>query len=246
MASIQPQESLPSLLHSDAHSLPVTHLESLKFKSGQLIESIQSLLHTIQYGGMNAMPSWPEILAKYSVLISQTHTLSAALSTVPGGVDGGHGGLERLALHPREGLTDAQLDSDLIPLLRNQQTTEVLGIENATVRRLAEHMASGAGVLEQHPVHEDILAECTSMREEHDRRADRAIRAVGLLREKYDWRARVEVEQEEPEELEWEGNRPPPESLEGSSSSSGDEEELENVLGTGEPSPEEDIAMTNA
>ena len=50
---------------------------------------------------------------------------------------------ERIALHPgTSSMTDAQLDGEAIPLLRNQQTTEVLRTENETVRRLTEHMST--------------------------------------------------------------------------------------------------------
>lgn len=51
--------------------------------------------------------------------------------------------------------------------------------------------------------HEDVLRECNQMKLEHDDRADRAVRAVTMLREKFDWKVRVEVEEEEPEELDW-------------------------------------------
>ncbi|KAG1733898.1 uncharacterized protein EDB91DRAFT_1084283 [Suillus paluster] len=92
------------------------------------------------------------------------------------------------------GMTDAQLDNDLIPLLRNQQTTDVLNMETATVRRLAECMATrGAiatnGIQTTHPPaagSRNVL-----------------FRAVMMLRDKFEWKQRVEVEVEEPEELEW-------------------------------------------
>jgi len=170
------------------------------------------------------MPSWPEILSKYNIILSQTHSFSTSLaahassasasasasSARTGGAGAGNV-LERVALHPSVGMLDAQLDGEVIPLLRNQQTLDVLRVENETVRRLAEHMASrgSLGVLEPVGVgkkrteYEDVLRECDEIRGAHDRRVERAVRAVMMLREKFDWKQRVEVEVEEPEELEW-------------------------------------------
>lgn len=200
----------------DPSMLPVGQLESLKFKATQLVDSIQTLQRTIEYGGAAALPPWPDILSKYTVLLSQTHSLSAALS----GAGGAGGAFARLAVHPRVPLADAQLDNDLIPLLRNNQTTDVLRAENESVRRLAAHMATrgSVGVLgaasgtapsgvrvreEKKPEYEDVARECAEIRTAHDARVERAVRAVAMLREKYDWHSRVQVETEEPEELDW-------------------------------------------
>ena len=165
------------------------------------------------------MPSWPEILSKYNIILSQTHSFSTSLAAHPSSTSAsaasartGVGNvLDRTALHPSVGMSDVQLDGEVIPLLRNQQTLDVLRVENETVRRLAEHMATrgSLGVLE--PVgmgkkkaeYEDVLRECEEIRGAHDRRVERAVRAVTMLREKFDWKQRVEVEVEEPEELEW-------------------------------------------
>ena len=174
-----------------------------------------------------------------------THQTSAAAPGNP---------YEKIALHPRVALTDAQLDGELIPLLRNQQTTDVLRTENETVRHLAEHMETkgSLGVLGhasrpggKHPEYEDVLRECEQIRVEHDQRVERAARAVMLLRDKYDWKARVAVDQEEPEELDWDPRFPSgsgaPTSVESADSQSNDseeEEELEEVLGNGEHTPD--------
>lgn len=120
-------------------------------------------------------------------------------------------------------MTEQELDTEAAPLLRNQQTLDVLKLENETVRRLAEHMSTrgSLGVLgapppaptngftygihaaPKKPEYEDVLRECTEIRNAHDQRVDRAVRAVTMLRDKFDWKQRVEVEVEEPEELEW-------------------------------------------
>ncbi|KAJ7705423.1 hypothetical protein B0H17DRAFT_667649 [Mycena rosella] len=217
----------------ESSSLPVDQLESLRFKANQIIESIYGLQRTIEAGNQNYMPAWPDILSKYNMLLSQTHNFSTALvapvqgATISFGANGvpqiskptaGVNPYEALALHPSVGMSDTQLDNEVIPLLRNQQTTDVLRMENDTVRRLSEHMATrgalgvlGAvlppppaiGVLPRKPEYEDVLRECDGIRAAHDQRVERAVRAVAMLRDKFELRQRVQVEVEEPEELSW-------------------------------------------
>lgn len=206
-------------------NLPISQLESLKFKATQIIESITQLQRTIEANGHPAaMPSWPDILSKYNILLSQTHSFSNSLVNpfpVPGTSKQAPAQnlFTRIALHPSMGMLDAQLDGEVVPLLRNQQTTDVLRSENDTVRRLSEHMTTrgSLGVLgitppaappggfgaPRKPEYEDILRECAEIREAHDRRVERAVRAVTMLRDNFDWKQRVEVEVEEPEELDW-------------------------------------------
>lgn len=249
MMSTTGTHDFPSTLQ--VPDLPVSQLESLKFKANQIIESIYALQRTIEAGGNPAaMPAWPDILSKYNILLSQTHNFSNALvnpllsaASRAGGSTGSApvNIYEQIALHPSVGMPDAQLDADVIPLLRNQQTTDVLRVENETVSRLSEHMKSrgsvgvlgpppssaqqapymnghgfglvygGFGQKQKKPEYEDVLRECAEIRGDHDRRVARAVRAVTMLREKFDWKQRVEVEVEEPEELDWDprlGMRP--------------------------------------
>ncbi|KAF8652502.1 hypothetical protein AX16_004375 [Volvariella volvacea WC 439] len=230
----------PPQMTFDHSQLPVSHLESLKYKTSQIIESIQALQRTIQQQDQPFMPPWPDILSKYNVILSQTHNLSNALvSPVPSASSSfsgsGHVGArrsapiqnpyERIALHPRNNMTDTQLDNEVAPILRNQQTVDVLKQENETVKRLSECMKTrgslgvlgvvqlpqqsamqlglGMGYTQKKPEYEDVLAECEQIKNDHDRRVERAVRAVTMLREKFDWKQRVEVQEEEPEELEW-------------------------------------------
>ncbi|ESK91928.1 hypothetical protein Moror_10430 [Moniliophthora roreri MCA 2997] len=222
-------------LEFDPSTLPLAQLESLRFKANQIIESIQILQRTVD-GHPSAMPAWPDILSKYNILLSQTHNFSTSLSSSFASQQQHQqinsiatqqpqqNPYEKIVLHPRVPMTDSQLDTEIIPLLRNQQTLDVLNTENMTVRRLSEHMVTrgSLGVLSglppppppqraptsfaqsrKKPEYEDVLAECAEIRGDHDRRADRAVRAVALLREKFDWKPRVAVEVEEPEELDW-------------------------------------------
>ncbi|KAJ3807916.1 hypothetical protein EV368DRAFT_26031, partial [Lentinula lateritia] len=202
-------------------SLPVAQLESLRFKANQIIESIKALQMNIDFHP-TAISSWPDILSKYNLLLSQTHNFSSSLSSpLPSSPSTKSSPFEKIALHPRVAVTDIQLDTEIIPLLRNQQTTDVLNVETDIVRRLSEHMVTrgSVGVLSGVPIpppshlhssgikYEDVLQECELIRADHDRRADRAVRAVLLLREKFEWKTRVAVEVEEPEELSWDPAR---------------------------------------
>ena len=190
-------------------TLPIAQLESTRFKATQIMESIVALQRTIECGGQNAMPPWPDILAKYNVLLSQTQNLSISLLSVP---TSSQGSLDqpsskpfaKLALHPSSVPPEPQLENDLIPLLRNQQTTDVLRFENDIVRRLSERLPT-ASMQKERPAametYSAVLGACNDIKAEHDARCDRAMRAVAMLREKYDWKARVAVENEEPEEF---------------------------------------------
>ncbi|KAI6044561.1 hypothetical protein EDC04DRAFT_2510947, partial [Pisolithus marmoratus] len=205
----------------DPNSLPISQLESLRFKANQIIESIQTLQRTIEVGGQNVMPPWPDILSKYNLILSQTHSFYSSLTSSLSQTQA-KSPYEKIALHPSVGMTDAQFDNEIIPLLRNQQTTDVLQQENATVRRLAECMvtrgalaisgvqnqssqaAPSSGIARtQRVTNEDVLRECAEIREAHDHRTERAVRAVLMLRDKYEWKQRLTVEMEEPEELQW-------------------------------------------
>lgn len=203
--------------------MPLAQLESLKFKANQIIEAIMALERTVspEYTS-SAMPAWPDILvglqstislfasnrplqAKYNVLLSQSHSFSNSLvAQTANGVNP----YENISVHPNSALTDAQLD-ELLVLLRHQQTNDVLSLENATVRRLCDHMNTrgSLGVLapasagERKAEYEDVLAEIKTITDEHDQRAQRAMAVVSQLRDQYTWNQRVEVEVEEPEEL---------------------------------------------
>jgi hypothetical protein len=190
---------------STSTNLPIGQLESLRFKVNQTIDSILYLRRILEVQGQNVMPQWPTILTRYNILLSQTHSLSTSLAITS--AKSNVNIFESLALHPTLGLTDAQFDAGIIPFLRNLQTTEVLRMENETVSRMSEHTHTGGtlGIVTgvSKASHEDVIRECDQIKLEHDDRIDRAVKAVTMLREKYDWKVRVMVEQEEPEELDW-------------------------------------------
>jgi Mediator of RNA polymerase II transcription complex subunit 8 len=210
----------------------IASLDSIKFRVTQLIDSIQTLAWQLE--AFHQPPPWPDLLAKYAVVMAQTHNLSRALAS--------NSALANTALHPRAPLADASLDGALIPLLRNQQTTDVLHAESASVRRLGAALK----LPEDAPPHA-VLQAVSEVVVEHDARAERAQRAVAMLREKYDWRVRVAVD---PDEV-WgddEGDdvvddngtgeahvAPKAPDSPASANTSEEEEELEHVLGPGIP-----------
>lgn len=139
---------------------------------------------------------------------------------------------QKIVLHPNIGMTDMTLDMEIAPLLRNQQVMDVIKQENETVKRLSEHMSTRGmmGVLgitsegpagpnapapqqpqangygqkpPPKPEYEDVIKECAEIRDAHDRRVERAVRAVHMLRERYDWKQRVEAAPEEEEVSSW-------------------------------------------
>lgn len=211
--------------------LPISQLESLRFKATKILDSIGALQRTLDIAVFeNRMPPWPEMLGKYNILLSQTHSLSASLipaltsSQSNPQMNNTHyvtSPFEAMAIHPK-GADDLR-DPQVLNLLRTQQILPVLENENETIRRLSQHMATrgSAGVLSNAPLppgpgpvvggrtlnskpeYTDVLEECREIREAHDARVERAVRAVALLRDKYEWKMRVEVEEEEPEELSW-------------------------------------------
>jgi Mediator of RNA polymerase II transcription complex subunit 8 len=219
----------------------IASLESIKSRVTQLIESIQTLAWQLE--AFHPPPPWPDLLVKYAVVMAQTHNLSRILAS--------SSTLASTALHPRVPLSDASLDSLLIPLLRNQQTTDVLRAESASVKRL-----SIALKLPEDPPPQLVLETVSEVVTAHDARAERAQRAVAMLREKYDWHVRVAVDPDEvwndesvvdPHASEEAPAAPHgPSSPAASANTSEEEEELENVIGPGIPNSDhehEDIHM---
>jgi hypothetical protein len=218
----------------------IASLESIKFRVTQLIDSIQTLAWQLE--AFHPPPPWPDLLAKYAVVMAQTHNLSRALASSTA--------LASTALHPRAPLSDLALDGTLIPLLRNQQTTDVLRAESTSVRRL-----NAALKLPEDPPPYAVLGAVAEVVAAHDARAERAQRAVAMLREKYDWRVRVAVD---PDEVWDDGGHVDEDPGSGqaairpvspaSANTSEEEEELENVLGSGFPSSDhehEDVHMAD-
>jgi hypothetical protein len=55
---------------------------------------------------------------------------------------------------------------------------------------------------------QDVIRECDEIRDAHDRLVDRASKAVAILRERYDWKNRIDSDWEEDEEDFIDGHHP--------------------------------------
>ncbi|KAH7338400.1 hypothetical protein B0J17DRAFT_422413 [Rhizoctonia solani] len=62
--------------------LPQAQVENLRYKIIQIMEGINGLLITLNMPGMQ-LAAWPDLMTKYNVLLSKTHTLASSLSTPP-------------------------------------------------------------------------------------------------------------------------------------------------------------------
>ncbi len=111
-------------------------------------------------------------------------------------------------LHPHLPIAPEHIESSLLPKLRTKPEPSEEELENLFVARLRRSTASivnsSGGTaprrlnqnLNQNPnqIHEDTVRKCEEIRTEHDARAERAARAVHMLREKFDVKARVDIE----------------------------------------------------
>ena len=81
---------------------------------------------------------------------------------------------------------------------------QVLKEEDASVRSIAAVIKSatpeGVPAAPGPEGCEQVVQECLDIKRAHDSRIERAIKAVALLRDRYEWRARVEAGDEEQEE----------------------------------------------
>lgn len=224
------QPQLPSIPVPPA---TIAQLQSIERKATALEDALSSLQQTIHYGGLPAMATYPELLSKYSVLVSHTENLATSLAAA---------NLRGMVIHPRVVPEDqSAFESAANNYLNRAQNLSVYAQENAAVRRLAEHMRTGQGVLDLKPAHNDVQAECAEIRDAHDSLVTRATLAVELLKEKYEWKSRVEVAEEEPENIEWSPPQTTNDDVEmglGSSSSEADDDEVNENLGNGVHTPD--------
>lgn len=102
--------------------------------------------------------------------------------------------LVNLVLHPPNPVPEGQMDHTLSSLLRMMRLPEVVAADKATVKLMG-------GGDDSHPLDDEVtIREMEAIRIEHDARVDRAVRAVGMLRARYNWKRRITGELE-PEEL---------------------------------------------
>ncbi|KIM24890.1 hypothetical protein M408DRAFT_228196 [Serendipita vermifera MAFF 305830] len=230
----------------DPSSLPLPHLVSLRSKLSQIIDSLNNLTLLIAGNDVNAlgMASWPDILAKYTNLLTQSQSLMTTLSGAhlpqparrPGEARRERGNpYEGIVLHPflltspdtaaatttsgtaATSAVDEAHQGMLENLLRTDPHPEVIKRWDASVRRFVERRkggdvtlrtagdGTGAGVgglallggIDPAREAQDIIKEMTGVREGHDARIERAMRVVEELRDRWDWKMRVGVEEED-------------------------------------------------
>lgn len=164
-ATLSTQASAPGpQMNFNPSSLPLPHLVSLRSKLSQIIDSLNSLTLLIAGNDINAMgmASWPDILAKYNNLLTQSHTLITTLS-------GAHlpqparrpGEARRERTNPYEGIVlhpfnlvvpdpaggtavvDEAQQGMLENLLRTDPHPEVIKRWDASIRRFVERRKGG-------------------------------------------------------------------------------------------------------
>ncbi|KAG8741961.1 Bud site selection protein, Revert to axial protein 1 [Ceratobasidium sp. 414] len=138
-----------------ASSLPLAQLENLRYKITQIIESINGLMITLnapQPGGIaGGLAAWPELMTKYNVLLSMTHSLTTSLNAPP--TRKGQTLLKAIAPHPyatnqpplptpgttqppAPALDPQQIETMLDVLLDGRRSQSVLRADIANVARL--------------------------------------------------------------------------------------------------------------
>ncbi|KAF8326814.1 uncharacterized protein EI90DRAFT_2886299, partial [Cantharellus anzutake] len=170
-------------------SLPTSQLESIRFKLNQTIESIRTLQYSIHADNQPYMLPWPELLSKYNVILTQTHSLmlsvSQAAMTNPATGRKMKNPLPSLAVHPFQPVSEGQMDNALSSLLRMMRLPEVLESDEKTVA------AMGGSNRVEPKTDQQVIANMDTIRKEHDYRVERANMAVRMLAEKYNWKRRV-------------------------------------------------------
>jgi hypothetical protein len=190
---------------------------------------MNALTWAIDADGRPGMSSWPEILSKYNNLLAQSHTLMNALSGahIPQPARKlGEAARERvnpfetIALHPListtanpsstvasaaastsaagtggVGVIDEAAHGMIENLLRTDPHPEVIKRWDETVRRFVERRKGGTRM-----TNEDIIKEMNTMKEDHDSRIRRAVEVVEGLKDKWDWKLRVALDDPNAEE----------------------------------------------
>ncbi|KAG8899990.1 hypothetical protein FRB99_006328 [Tulasnella sp. 403] len=195
---------LPKLTYDHTKVLPVAQLRSLKTHFHLLQLRIQDLLATVHGYGNQIGPPWPDILTKYNNILQQTALISEQLTTTvttSGSIAATlaasqaqsaqwprppHNQLPNLLLHPTLPVPQ-EMDFFMGSFLQTSRPPEVLAADEAAVARFEkEREAQGQNAATP----QDILNDMLAIREQHDNRAARALRAVHLLRDRYHWKAR--------------------------------------------------------
>ncbi|CAE6443682.1 unnamed protein product [Rhizoctonia solani] len=180
-----------------SNRLPQAQIENLRYKIVQIMESINGLLVTLNTPGMH-LAAWPDLITKYNVLLSKTHTLATSLSTLPtrkGSIGFKHIVPTPFAVgsDPAPNPTDT-LDAMLEALLDGRRSMSVTKTDVGNVARLRLSSTGGEPVLP-----DVMLARLDEVQKAHDARCARGVEAVRQLKDKYDWKSRLLFDDSESE-----------------------------------------------
>jgi len=162
--------------------LPSAAVENLQLKTRQLVRAI-SELRALLLRSEYETPTWPDVLGRYSIILSLSSTLTASIPD----------SLRRLVIHPAQTLADGPADGHFSTLIKTLQTTEVLDTESRTVQRVQDALGSGSA----------LPATLEKVRKDHDNRVKRAADAVQQLLKgetgeiEFDWKERIRQDSDE-------------------------------------------------
>ncbi|KAG9000854.1 hypothetical protein FRB90_011723 [Tulasnella sp. 427] len=201
---MDPQPPPPTLSYDANKTLPLPQLRSLKTHIINLRGRIAELHATIHGYGDPSPPSWPDVLNKYNNVLQQTALISEQLSvsmTAAGSLAAAeavlqaqsknwprppHNPLTHLLVHP---LAPVPLDLNnyVGNLVHTNRSPDVINNDDR---------AAGPFQLNSDQSPQDVIDHMRSLREDHDARASRALRAVEMLREQFPIRARPDFSQD--------------------------------------------------
>lgn len=154
----------------------------------------------------------PDILASYNKILQQTALVSQQLTatdTVAGSSFTANlladqaqtsgwprppmNKLPHILIHPTQRLPTGQMADEVTRWLVTAREGSVIESDIALVDRFKKaRVAAGR----ENATAEEIIKEMRDLREEHDARADRALRAVHMLRDRYHWKLRPDFARE--------------------------------------------------
>ncbi|KAG8935585.1 hypothetical protein FRC02_007513 [Tulasnella sp. 418] len=206
-----PQEP-PQLVYDGKSALPMGQLRSIKTHLQLVHHRIEDLMLTVLNQGRMQGTPWPEILNKYNNILQQTALITEQLTmTITGSSFAAAvaaaqntawprppiNQIPNLLLHPIKPIPQ-EADHLFGSLLQTMRPPPVLQDDIEVVTKFEkDRERRGMKDLDS----EGILREMEALRADHDAKAERGLRAVQMLKEKYYWRARPDFRAEE-EELE--------------------------------------------
>ncbi|KAG8934151.1 hypothetical protein FRC01_004791 [Tulasnella sp. 417] len=192
------QPPAPTLLYDANKTLPVPQLRSLRTHIHNLRGRIAELHATIHGYGDPSPPAWPDVLNKYNNVLQQTALISEQLSmsmTPAGSLAAAvaasqaqsenwprppHNSLTHLLIHPLAPVPP-DLNNYVGNLVHTNRSPDVI---------IGDDQAAAPFQRSADQSFQDAVEDMRSIRDEHDARASRALRAVEMLKEHFPMRAR--------------------------------------------------------